>query len=102
VQIDHGSASSFQWINVSRMIAGLHHAGIRMSYCLLYAMHRRPSVYDTDVLARGSRDHWNTPSLGAAIDTLGLTGVSNMRFIPTLALEESDANPIHGSTRSPL
>jgi hypothetical protein len=102
VQIDHGSASSFQWINVRRIIAGLLHTGIRTSYCRLYAMHRRPSVYDTDVLARGSRDHWNTPSLGAAIDTLGLTGVSNIRFIPTLALEESDANPIHGSTRSPL
>jgi len=55
---------------MSRIIAGLFHAGIRTSYCRLYAVHRRPSVYDTDVLARGSRDHWNTPLLGGAIDTL--------------------------------
>ncbi|MGD1058301.1 MAG: hypothetical protein ABR992_12915 [Solirubrobacteraceae bacterium] len=63
MQIDHGSASSFQWINVRRIIVDLLHTGIRTSYCRLYAMHRRPSVYDTDALARGSRDHWNTPSL---------------------------------------
>ncbi len=61
VQIDHGSASSFQWINVRRIIVDLLHTGIRTSYCRLYAMHRRPSAYDTDALARGSRDHWNSP-----------------------------------------
>ena len=100
--VDRVIASSFQWINVRRIIAGLLHAGIRTSYCPLYAMHRRPSVYDTDALARRSRDHWNTPSLGATSDTLGLTGVSNMRLYPTMALKEDDANHVHDSTRPPL
>jgi hypothetical protein len=43
-----------------------------------------------------------TALAGTAIDTLGLTGVSSMRFVPDLALEESDANPTHDSTWSPL
>ena len=99
--VDRVIASSFQWINVRRIIAGLLHTGIRTSYCRLYAMHRTPSVYDTDVLGCGSHDYWNTPSLGAVIDTLGLTGVSNMRLYSNMALEEDDANPVLDSTRPP-